>query len=136
MPKEEEGQVENASEPKAPLTKDDLVIKNPKKIRETFGEDSIICCICGEQFKSLGAHLRRAHNMSSTEYCKLCDLPEDTVLMSKNYGFLHPHTQNNPRGHGDHENHYYQVCKAPSALMSVLGAFLLTKNLPIFFEKK
>lgn len=67
------------------LSPENLKIKDPEAIQQSVGEDAITCCICGHEFQSLGAHLRRTHGISAREYCELCGLPEDTVLMSKNY---------------------------------------------------
>lgn len=70
---------------KAVITRDSLVIKNPKKIKESIGDDEIVCCICGKKFQTLAAHVARTHGMTSKEYLNLVGLPEDTPLMSKNY---------------------------------------------------
>ena len=81
----EEAEAKPSEEKKKSFTVKDMAIKDPKKIRESISEDSITCCICGQSFQSLGAHLRRTHGVSAKEYCGLCGLSEDTVLMSKSY---------------------------------------------------
>ena len=84
---DEDGAFIVTEEEKVPcqLTRDDLMLKKPKEIRESIGKEWITCCICGKNFKTLGAHLKRTHNISAEEYLKICGLPEDTVLMSQDH---------------------------------------------------
>lgn len=64
------------------VKRSDFVIKSREDIANALGKDSITCCICGRKMKSLGAHLRRVHNVDPAEYIKVCGYPENTSLMT------------------------------------------------------
>ena len=67
----------------AELKKSDMVLKTRAEIDAALGDDSVTCCICGKKLVSLGAHLKRTHNINPDDYIKVCGYPEGTSLMAK-----------------------------------------------------
>ena len=55
--------------------------RNPQN---AIGDNYIICCLCGEQMKSLSRHLRSRHRISPEKYREICGYGKDVVLMSRN----------------------------------------------------
>ncbi len=55
-------------------------------IEESIQDDYIVCLECGQRFRTLKAHLRRAHNLTPGEYCERFGLdPKKYHLVSRNY---------------------------------------------------
>lgn len=55
-------------------------------IEESIQDEYIICLECGKKFRTLKAHLRRAHNLTPATYCERFDLnPKKYSLVSRNY---------------------------------------------------
>ncbi|MGQ9922147.1 MAG: MucR family transcriptional regulator [Desulfobacca sp.] len=55
-------------------------------IEESIQDDYIVCLECGQRFRTLKAHLRRAHNLSPVQYCERFGLdPKKYHLVSRNY---------------------------------------------------
>ncbi|MDD3580380.1 MAG: MucR family transcriptional regulator [Desulfobacca sp.] len=61
-------------------------LKPAVPIEESVKDDHITCLVCGKKFRTLKAHLRRAHQMSPADYYKAFGLdPKKYSLVSKNY---------------------------------------------------
>jgi predicted transcriptional regulator len=55
-------------------------------IEESIQDDHIVCLECGKKFKTLKAHLRRAHQMTPVAYCERFELDlKKYPLVSRNY---------------------------------------------------
>ena len=62
------------------------VYKPAVPIEESQKEDYIHCLVCGAKFRTLKAHLRRAHGLAPADYCQRFGLdPKSYPLVSKNY---------------------------------------------------
>jgi predicted transcriptional regulator len=55
-------------------------------IEESIQDDYIVCLECGKRFRTLKAHLRRAHGITPPIYCERFGLdPKKYTLVSRNY---------------------------------------------------
>jgi predicted transcriptional regulator len=55
-------------------------------IEESIQDDYIVCLECGKKFRTLKAHLRRAHGITPVVYCERFGLdPKKYTLVSRNY---------------------------------------------------
>lgn len=55
-------------------------------VDESIQDDHIVCLECGKKFKTLKAHLRRAHQMTPADYCERFNLDiKKYSLVSRNY---------------------------------------------------
>ncbi len=55
-------------------------------IEESIQDEYIVCLECGQRFRTLKAHLRRAHNLTPVDYCERFGLdPKKYHLVSRNY---------------------------------------------------
>ncbi len=55
-------------------------------IEESIQDEYIVCLECGQKFRTLKAHLRRAHNLTPATYCERFGLdPKKYHLVSRNY---------------------------------------------------
>lgn len=55
-------------------------------IEESIQDEYIVCLECGQRFRTLKAHLRRAHNLTPVQYCERFGLdPKKYHLVSRNY---------------------------------------------------
>ena len=55
-------------------------------IEESIQDDYIVCLECGKRFRTLKAHLRRAHAITPADYCERFGLdPKKYSLVSRNY---------------------------------------------------
>ena len=55
-------------------------------IEESIQDDYIVCLECGKKFRTLKAHLRRAHQMTPVAYSERFSLdPKKYSLVSRNY---------------------------------------------------
>jgi predicted transcriptional regulator len=55
-------------------------------IEESIQDDYIVCLQCGKRFRTLKAHLRRAHGLTPAVYCEQFGLdPKKYTLVSRNY---------------------------------------------------
>lgn len=74
--------------PAAPVeeTKKKRITKRSLKVKpETaIQDDQILCCVCGNTYKSLTATHLKAHGLTPEEYRKVCGYPADQSLMSRN----------------------------------------------------
>jgi len=62
------------------------VLKPAVPIEESIQEDYIHCLVCGTKFRTLKAHLRRAHGLTPAEYYQRFGLdPKTYPLVSKKY---------------------------------------------------
>ncbi|OVE75063.1 hypothetical protein BVX95_00390 [archaeon D22] len=53
--------------------------------KEVFGQNQVICMICGKGFTVIGRHLGAAHGMTADEYRAKFDIPLGTALASRAY---------------------------------------------------
>jgi len=53
--------------------------------KKAFGKNQIFCMLCGKGMKTLGRHLRTAHDMKPSEYRKKFGIPRSQSLASKAY---------------------------------------------------
>jgi predicted transcriptional regulator len=55
-------------------------------IEESIQDEYIVCLECGQRFRTLKAHLRRAHDLTPLQYCERFGLdPKKYHLVSRNY---------------------------------------------------
>jgi predicted transcriptional regulator len=55
-------------------------------IEESIQDDFIVCLECGKKFRTLKAHLRRAHELTPAVYCERFGLDQKKyTLVSRNY---------------------------------------------------
>jgi predicted transcriptional regulator len=55
-------------------------------IEESIQDDFIVCLECGKRFRTLKAHLRRAHGLTPATYCERFGLDQKKyTLVSRNY---------------------------------------------------
>lgn len=54
-------------------------------MRKAFGKKQVICMICGKGMKTLGRHLKSAHDMSAKEYRAQFGIPRTQALAAKDY---------------------------------------------------
>ncbi len=55
-------------------------------VEESIQDDYIVCLECGQRFRTLKAHLRRAHNLAPADYYERFGLdPKKYHLVSRNY---------------------------------------------------
>ncbi|MBM4288892.1 MAG: MucR family transcriptional regulator [Deltaproteobacteria bacterium] len=55
-------------------------------VEESIQDNYIVCLECGKKFKTLKAHLRRAHTMTPVDYCARFGLDlKKYTLVSRNY---------------------------------------------------
>jgi predicted transcriptional regulator len=54
-------------------------------LRKAFGRKEIICMVCGKGMKTLGRHLRSAHDMTPKEYRNQFGIPRTQPLAAKDY---------------------------------------------------
>lgn len=55
-------------------------------VEESLQDDYIVCLECGQKFKTLKAHLRRAHQMTPADYYERFGLDAKKYpLVSRNY---------------------------------------------------
>lgn len=55
-------------------------------IEESIQDEYIVCLECGQRFRTLKAHLRRAHGLTPVAYCERFGLdPKKYHLVSRNY---------------------------------------------------
>jgi predicted transcriptional regulator len=67
-------------------TKETAGPKPAVPIEESIQDDYIVCLECGKRFRTLKAHLRRAHTMTPAVYCERFGLdPKKYSLVSRNY---------------------------------------------------
>jgi len=73
--------------PPAPeVPEEAAAVKPAVPIEESIQDDHIVCLVCGEKFRTLKAHLRRAHNLTPVAYCERFGLdPKKYHLVSRNY---------------------------------------------------
>lgn len=83
----ETGRVEvTGAEVTAAETKETGLPKPAVPVEEAQKGDHIVCLICGQPFRTLKAHLRRAHKMNPQEYCGQFGLDyKKYPLVSKDY---------------------------------------------------
>ncbi|MBW1918262.1 MAG: MucR family transcriptional regulator [Deltaproteobacteria bacterium] len=82
----EAGQIEAAAPEEAPETKEAPPLEPAVPIEESVKDDHITCLVCGKNFRTLKAHLRRAHQLSPADYYKAYGLdPKRYPLVSRNY---------------------------------------------------
>lgn len=83
----ESGELEAAVPEEAPeVTKEAAPLKPAVPIEESLKEDYITCLVCGKKFRTLKAHLRRAHKMTPGDYYKAFGLDSKKYpLVSKKY---------------------------------------------------
>jgi predicted transcriptional regulator len=68
------------------VIKDETVAKPAVPVEESIQDDFIVCLECGKRFRTLKAHLRRAHNMTPAVYCDRFALDQKKYsLVSRNY---------------------------------------------------
>jgi len=61
-------------------------VKPAVPVEESIQDEHIFCLVCGQKFRTLKAHLRRAHNLSPVAYCERFGLdPKKYHLVSRNY---------------------------------------------------
>jgi predicted transcriptional regulator len=61
-------------------------LKPAVPLEESLKDDYITCLVCGKKFRTLKAHLRRAHKMTPVDYYKAFGLdPKKYPLVSKKY---------------------------------------------------
>lgn len=61
-------------------------LKAAVPIEESVKDDYITCLVCGKNFRTLKAHIRRAHNMSPADYYTAFGLdPKKYPLVSRKY---------------------------------------------------
>jgi predicted transcriptional regulator len=53
--------------------------------KKAFGKNQVFCMLCGKGMKTLGRHLRTAHDMKPIEYRKKFGIPRSQSLASKAY---------------------------------------------------
>lgn len=53
--------------------------------KKAFGKNQVFCMLCGKGMKTLGRHLRTAHEMQPSEYRKKFGIPRSQSLASKAY---------------------------------------------------
>ena len=67
-------------------TKETAGPKPAVPIEESIQDDYIVCLECGKRFRTLKAHLRRAHAMTPPVYCERFGLDQKKYsLVSRNY---------------------------------------------------
>lgn len=67
-------------------TKETTGAKPAVPIEESIQDDFIVCLECGKRFRTLKAHLRRAHAMTPVMYCERFGLDlKKYSLVSRNY---------------------------------------------------
>jgi len=82
----ESGQVEAGAGEEAKELKEAPPLKPAVPIEESVKDDHITCLVCGKNFRTLKAHLRRAHHMVPADYYKAYGLdPKNYSLVSKQY---------------------------------------------------
>lgn len=66
--------------------KESAEVKPAVPIEESIQDDYIVCLECGKRFRTLKAHLRRAHELTPAVYCQRFGLdPKKYTLVSRNY---------------------------------------------------
>lgn len=53
--------------------------------KEAFGEDQVICLICGKEMKTLTRHIKAAHNLKPGQYRRKFDIPSSQSLSANSY---------------------------------------------------
>lgn len=53
--------------------------------KKAFGKNQVFCMLCGKGMKTLGRHLRTAHDIKPSEYRKKFGIPRTQSLASKAY---------------------------------------------------
>jgi predicted transcriptional regulator len=54
-------------------------------MRKAFGKKQVFCMMCGKGMKTLGRHIRAAHDMTPKEYRKKFSIPRTQTLAAKDY---------------------------------------------------
>lgn len=54
-------------------------------LRKAFGKKEVFCLICGKGMKTLGRHIRTAHNMTPKEYRQKFGIPGSQTLAARDY---------------------------------------------------
>lgn len=67
----------------------DFIFKTPEKLKLYFGSESIVCLLCGKEYRTLGLHLKTIHEMEPDEYREKYGIPWTYKLSCKQTSALH-----------------------------------------------